>query len=81
MDYEYRILLAEKELQHLREMQSIMRAHQDAHDQPIGTIDTILGRIEKNIEKLSAARIITEQKLQSLIDVLLREHSNGKPRN
>lgn len=54
-----------------------MRAHPDTHDQSI-TTNTILDRIEKNIEKLTAEQIITEQKLQSLIDLLLQEHSNGK---
>lgn len=92
MDYEYRILIAEKELTHLREIQAISRAHQDAHGQSIAAIDTILQRVETNLERLSALQIVTEekmhglmtnqlaigQKLQGLIEVLASEHSNGK---
>lgn len=78
IDYEFRILVIEKELAHLKEMQNLIRLHQDAHDQSLGAVENILERIESNVEKLSAAQLITEQRLQNLIDVLAREHSNGK---
>jgi hypothetical protein len=77
MDYEFRIKLAEKELAHLKEMQDIMRTHQDVHDASFAAVNTTLDRIEGILEKLSVAQLATEQKLQSLIDVLLRDHSNG----
>ena len=77
MNYEYRILLAEKELAHLREMQAIMQSHQDTHDQGFVAVASRLDRIEENLDRLVAAQLVTEQKLQGLIDILTREHSNG----
>ena len=87
MDYEYRIQLAEKELAHYREMQTILRSHQDAHDRSIEGLKTIQQRTEANLEKLSVAQLVTEARLESLgkaleafIAALAREHSNGHPR-
>jgi septation ring formation regulator EzrA len=77
VDYEFQIRLAEKELAHLREMQAIMRSHQDAHDQSLSVIGSRLDRIEDNLEKVTALQAVTEQKLQGLIDLLVREHRNG----
>jgi hypothetical protein len=51
MDYEYRIRLAEKELAHYREMQTILRSHQDAHDRSIEGLKTIQQRTEANLER------------------------------
>lgn len=85
IDYEYRITVAEKELAHLREMQALARAHREAHDQPFAAVATRMERIEDNLDKatailkdLSVAQKVTEQKFQGLIDILVREHSNGK---
>jgi hypothetical protein len=77
MDYEFRILVAEKELAHLREMHALMRSHIDAHDASFTAAIGRFDRIETNLEKLSLLQIQTEQKLQGLIDALVREHSNG----
>lgn len=77
MDYEFRIKIAEKELAHLKEMQALFRAHQDALDVSIGALSTVTERIEANLERLTAAQLLTEQKLQNLIDILVREHGNG----
>lgn len=80
MNYEFRIELAEKELAHLREMQSLIRARQDAYDQAVDAAIARFTRIEENLEKLTAAQLVTEQKLQSLIAILAREHGNGGSR-
>jgi hypothetical protein len=87
MDYEWRIKLAERELAHLKELQGITRAHFDVTGQARETFGTTLERIEDNLEKLSAgvrqlqaAQLVTEQKLQNLIEILAREHANGKSR-
>jgi hypothetical protein len=77
VDYEFQIRLAEKELTHLREMQAIMRSHQDAHDQSLAVLGSRMDRIEDNLEKVTVLQAVTEQKLQSLIDLLVREHRNG----
>jgi hypothetical protein len=86
MDYEYRIKIAERELAHLREMQALHTAHMDVTDKAIEACGTIMERVESNLEKLTLAQLVTEQKLaalaeirtrteerlQSLIEVLLR---------
>ena len=78
MDYEFRIKIAEKELAHLREMQTLYRARADAHDASLAALDTLTGRIEANLEQITAAQLVTERKLQNLIDILVREHGNGR---
>lgn len=78
MDYEFRIKIAEKELAHLKEMQSLFLARQDAHDASIAMLDKITGQIEANLEQITALQLVTERKLQNLIDVLVREHGNGR---
>ena len=91
MNYEFRIHSLERELAHLREMQTIHRAHTDVHDTSFEAIGNRLGNIDANLDKLSSLQVVTEeklqsllttqkateQKLQSLIDLLLREHPNG----
>lgn len=81
MDYQFRIELAEKELAHLREMQTLIRARQDAHEQSLDASAKRFERIEITLEKLAAAQLVTEQKLQSLITLLVREHGNGGGRS
>ena len=87
MDYEFRILLAEKELAHLREMHGLMRTHIDVHDTGFKAAEERFERIEGNLERTNTTlaetallQKVTEQKLQSLIDLLVREHSNGHPK-
>ncbi len=84
MDYEFRIQVAEKELAHLREMQRLMRSNLDAHDASFDAAIKRFERIEANLESVSAmqktlstAQLVTEQKMQGLIDLLVREHANG----
>lgn len=84
MDYEFRIKLAEKELAHLREMQVLMQEHQGAHDASFTVVSSRMDRTEANLEKLAALQVVTEQKLQNvadklenLIDVLVRGQRNG----
>ncbi len=85
MDYEFHIQLAEKELAHLREMQPLMRSHQEAHDRSFTVVGSRLDRIEENLEnvtsvlkELSLAQAATEQKLQGLIEILTRGERNGR---
>ena len=77
MDYEFSILAAEKELAHLKEMQALYAAHQEVHDKAFAAVGSRLDRIEEILEKLALAQAATEQKLQSLIEILVREHRNG----
>ncbi len=60
MDYEFKIKVLEKELAHFREMQALFQSHEEAHDT---SIDSVLERVEKNLDRLSAAQLITEQKI------------------
>lgn len=87
MDYEFRILALEKELTHAREMQAFHRGHLDAHDASFKAVGTRMERIEADLadavatlKGVTVAQVVTEQKLQGLIDILAREHANGKPR-
>lgn len=91
MDYEYRILLLEKDLAHAREMQQIMRGRMDTHDTGFehlknGMIDARerLDRIEINVEAISTKMdALTDNvnkltnTVNSLVTALLREHPNG----
>lgn len=85
MDYEFQIRLAEKELAHLKEMQAIMRSHIDAHDASFQVMSERFERIEANLEKITTSQVRTElnlagiaEKFNGLIDLLTREHGNGR---
>ncbi len=77
MDYEFSIRAAEKELAHLKEMQALYSAHQEAHGRAFDGVGSRPDRIEEILEKLAVAQAVTEQKLASLIDILVRERRNG----
>jgi hypothetical protein len=73
VDCEFRILVAEKELAHLREVQGIMRSHLEAHDASFAVVGSRMDRIETNLERiettvgqLAEMQKVTEQKLQNL---------------
>jgi hypothetical protein len=85
MDYEWSIKVHERELAHLREMQALTRAHMDTHDTSFQVVGDRMERIETSLELTQATvrevaemQKVTEQKMQSLIDILAREHSNGR---
>jgi hypothetical protein len=80
MDYEWSIKVCERELAHLREMQALHRAHLDAHDGALNVVGGRMDRIEATLERTAAMQEITERKMQGLIDILAREHSNGRPK-
>jgi hypothetical protein len=54
-----------------------MQAHQSAHGASFAVVGSRPDRIEANLEKLAALQVITEQKLQNLIDVLMGSQRNG----
>jgi hypothetical protein len=92
VDYEYRILLAEKELAHLREMQQLREQHHDTPDLRLDKIQKILHETTAAIASLAAQAITGRADLQTLGDhvdaltgridalvkALLREHPNGR---
>jgi hypothetical protein len=78
MDYEWSIMMHEKELQHLRELQALTRAHSDAHDKSIAVIGSRMERIEANLDRASEILDRLTDKFDGLIELLAREHSNGK---
>jgi hypothetical protein len=60
-----------------------MRSHIDTHDASFEAAIKRFDRIEANLENVSAmqktlstAQLVTEQKMQGLIDLLVREHAN-----
>lgn len=84
MDYEFHILLAEKELAHLREMQALTRSHVEAHDGSCKAVEARFERIDGYLEQIAVNLARTEvnlaalsEKFNGLIDALTREHGNG----
>jgi chromosome segregation ATPase len=91
MDYEFHILMAEKELAHLREMQALTRPHVEAHDNSLKAADGRFERIDGYLEQIAANQARTEanlartdiqlatlaERFNSLIDALTRERGNG----
>ena len=78
MDYEFRIMLLEKELAHYREMQAIVRERQDTSDARherseslMEAVGAALLSVITNLDKLS-------DKVDALVSALLREHTNGR---
>ena len=91
MDYEFKILLLEKETAYLREVQALTRAHVDIHDTGIAALHQITMRTERNLESISghldALTVNIEAlslkvdrltaNMETLVAALLREHPNG----
>ena len=78
VDYEFRILMLEKETAHLREMKDLHSARMDAHQ---GSLDTIEGLLRENscqLVTLTANVNTLAGKVDALVSALLREHPNGK---
>ena len=78
MDYEFKLRQVEEEARHEKAMRKLQGERLDAHDSTIAAIQLILERTERNIEALTVTQTVTEQKLQNLIDLIAREHTNGK---
>lgn len=84
MDYEWRIQIAEKELAHLREMQTLAHAHQDTTDQNVHILGNRMDRVEAdlaetaaNLKEASNLAKVTQQKLTELINALHGGQRNG----
>jgi phage shock protein A len=77
MDYEFHILVAERELAHLREMQALTRSHVEAHDSSFKAVEARFDRIERYLERTEANLAAMSEKFNGLIDALPREHGNG----
>ncbi len=80
MDYEFRILLAERELAHLKEMQSLQRIHLDTHDRSFEAAAERLNRIESLLEETVQSQVRTQKMLEDFVAILARSHSNGGPK-
>ena len=84
MDYEFRIKLLEKETAHLKEMQEISRERHDTSEERLTLMQEILGAVTSRIQEvvevqnqLAVDQRVTEQKLQQLIDLMIRGQQNG----
>jgi chromosome segregation ATPase len=91
MDYEWKILMLDKEVAHLREMKDLGRGRMDAHGASIealhGYLNAIAGNLKETTESLSKTAVTVEAistrveslsvKLDALVEALLREHPNG----
>lgn len=72
MDYEFRIVVAERELAHLREMQQLTRSHLDAHDRSVEAALQRFERIEGYLEQTAQAQARTEANLAHMDAQLAR---------
>ena len=84
MDYEFHILLHEKELAHLREMQELTRGRLAAHDRSIEALHATTGAIAEQLKEMAASHVQLQAELatltlnvNTLVRVLLRDHPNG----
>jgi len=84
VDYEFRIKLLEKETAHLKEMQEISRERHDTSEERLTLMQEILGAVTSRIQEvvevqnqLAVDQRVTEQKLQQLIDLMIRGQQNG----
>jgi len=80
IDYEFSVCVLEKELNHAG-ADACARRH---HDACLAIVGTRMDRIESGLERaeglmvqLTAAQLVTEQKLQVLSDLMPRDRSNG----
>jgi hypothetical protein len=91
VDYEFRIKSLERETAHLKEMQELSRERHDTSDERLTLIQEILATVGQRLqelvgaqnnlfiaqEKLTLDQSVTEQKLQQLIDIIIRGQQNG----
>ena len=84
MDYEFRIKHAELELAHLREMQALHGSRLDAHDQWIEAarawfdrVMETINRTSANLDLLTIRQMTLEEKIDRLIESMLRSRNGG----
>jgi hypothetical protein len=84
IDYEFKIRLLEKDLQHYREMQALMRERMDTHQLNFDHIAAgligageRLARIEAIVEATTANINTLSAKIDKLVDAMLRNNPNG----
>ncbi len=91
MDYEFRILAAEKELAHLRDMQKLNATRLDVGDERFDAIESVLARTvatnqrtANNLELLGVkvgllgAKVdLLAEKIDKLVDGLFKPAQNG----
>jgi hypothetical protein len=75
----------EEQIRHEREMRVLQGSRIDTHQDWLtgvnATLDVVATRLDvvgSRLEELSASQLRTEEMLQNLIQVLTREHTNGK---
>jgi archaellum component FlaC len=66
MDFDFRIRLLEKELAHYREMQDLVRARLDTHDNSIEAIADALVRLTKSQEQTNESVKTVAESIKTL---------------
>ena len=74
MDYEQRIKQLEQDVRHEQVMRRIMGDRLDAHDLSLGAVRQILTEIAHSQQR-------TQEQLEQLTELLVRNHSNGKSKD
>jgi len=75
---ELRIKQLEEEMRHEQAMAKLRAERMDAHDRSINALRELMGELTINVAKLQEETAKTQTMLQSLIQILAAEHSNGK---
>jgi hypothetical protein len=76
MDYEFRILVAEKELAHLREMQKLNAGRLDVADTRLDRIQELVLKTAETVDTLTANVNALSIKIDTLVDAMFRSRSN-----
>ncbi len=84
MDYELRILAAEKELAHLRDMKDLQAKRLDLHDYWLTEMQRVISettaaaqRTSNNLELLGVKVDLLATKIDKLVDGMLKPATNG----
>ena len=74
---ELRIKQLEEEMRHEQAMAKLRAERLDAHDRSIDTLRELMRDLTENVGKLQEETAKTQTMLQSLIQLIAAEHSNG----
>jgi hypothetical protein len=84
MDYEFRILAAERELAHLRAMKDLQAQRLDVQDHWLTEMQRVIGEIaattqrtSNNLELLGVKVDLLATKIDKLVDGMLKPAKNG----
>lgn len=75
---ELRIKQLEEELRHEQAMRLLQGQRLDTHDDSLAAVRATLDVVGTRLDQLAVMQTKTESMLQNLIQILTKEHANGK---